>query len=69
MIQMKINGTPIRHIKNDFAEFDIYQVELKDGPMKNMLSCVGNSRILWANGHRYELNGEGDFVYAPEGLN
>lgn len=66
---MKINGKPMREVKNKFGGFTIFQVALKGGPMDKMPSLVGNSTILWANGHRYELNADGDYVYSPLGQN
>lgn len=66
---MKINGKVFQHVKNKLVEFDIYEVKLKNGPMNGKISLVGNSTFLYLCGHRYELNPEGDYCYAPESNN
>lgn len=68
---VKINGTVFREVKNSppFPSFKIYKVRLKNGPMDGHEALAGNTTVVFLCGHRYELNAEGDFVYAPKGLN
>lgn len=68
---MKINGVPFHEVKNDppYPSFTVYRVTLKGGPMDKHQTIVGNSHTVIMNDHRYELKADGDFVYAPEGLN
>lgn len=42
-----------------------YIVVLKDGPADGLKTVACHTRAVYFGGHRYALNDQGDFVYAP----
>lgn len=55
--------------KPPFLSYTVYRVKLKGGPMDKHLTLAGNTTVVFVNGHRYELDAQGDFVYSPQGEN
>lgn len=64
---LKFNGMPFSKMPNGMQ---LYKVVLKGGPGdKHSTLCSYRTSQVIFSGHRYELNQDGDYVYAPEGLN
>jgi hypothetical protein len=67
MNEIKFNGKPFRKMPGGQQ---IYKVKLKGGPLdKHPTLCTFAVPCVFMNGERYELNADGDYVYAPDGLN
>jgi hypothetical protein len=63
----KFNGLPFSKLSNGMQ---LYKVVLKGGPAdKHPTLCSYRVSHVVFNGERYELNQDGDYAYAPEGLN
>jgi hypothetical protein len=64
---MKFNGTHFATLTNGMKT---YKVTLKGGPYdKHPTLCSYGVSYVMMNGERYELNQDGDYAHAPEGLN
>jgi hypothetical protein len=64
---VKINGTILRVVEQPpFPSITMYQVMLHGGPANGYQTIIGNTTVAFIDGHRYELNENGDFVYTPD---
>ncbi len=65
---MKFNGEPFGN--SGVTGLQLYKVVLKGGPYdKHPTLCTHGVSYVMMNGERYELNQDGDYAHAPEGLN
>jgi hypothetical protein len=64
---MKFNGTKF---SKTAGGMQLYKIILKGGPGdKHAALCSYGVSYVIFNGERYELNQDGDYAYAPGGLN